>query len=314
MKKVRLILLALAMAVFQIFVFVPAQSQQKPIVSQYMFNNLVLNPAYAGVHEHLNATMAYRDQWVNMDGAPTTKSVSIHSGIKDKNIGLGMLIVNDKIGVHEDNSAYLSYSYKIRFKHANLSMGLQAGFNYLNSDFSRLNLKYAEDPLLNSMIGDFKMNFGTGLYFNTKTSYIGFSIPFIRKKRLVQDFSMQRAMEESRYYYLTAGKVLDLSYRVKVKPSFLLKVEEGMPVTGDVNINFFIDDLLNIGASYRTGDSFVGLFDVKISDYFRLGYAYDYTISDLARYTYGSHEIMLNYRINLFAPRKHKMCPGPYYF
>ena len=288
--------------------------QQKPVLSQYMFNGLVLNPAYTGVHEHLNVTFLYRDQWVNLEGAPVTQTLTAHSGIKGKKIGVGMMAVNDQIGIHSDVGFYGSYAYRIRMTNGTLSMGLQAGFNNLKSDYTLLDLKHEDDPLLSGVTSNLKMNFGTGLYYYNKTSYVGFSIPYIRKKRTIKDDNYLRDFQESRYYYLTAGKVLDLTQKVKVKPSGLLRFEEGMPVAYDLNLNFYLEDVLNVGTSYRSGDSFITLFELKLNDFIRFGYAFDWVISDISYYTRGTHEFMLNYRINLNAPRKHRMCPGPFYF
>jgi type IX secretion system PorP/SprF family membrane protein len=308
-KLIRVFLWLLLWSIpFQVF------GQQKPVVSQYMFNGLVLNPAYAGVHDHMNITAVYRDQWVNLEGAPTTKTLTAHTNLKGKNIGLGMIVSNDRIGVHSDNSIYAVYSYKIKTSVGTLSMGLQGGFNYLSSNYSLLELKDEADPLLSSTIGSMKLNFGTGIYFSTPTSYVGLSIPYIVKNRNLNNLDVANNIEDSRYYYFTAGKVLDLTNRVKVKPSALLRIEEGMPIAGDINLNFYLDDVINIGASWRSGDSFVSLFELKLNDYFRFGYAYDWIISDLSQFSNGSHEFMVNYRLNLFAPRKHKMCPGPFYF
>ncbi|MFW5759507.1 MAG: type IX secretion system membrane protein PorP/SprF [Cyclobacteriaceae bacterium] len=290
-----------------------AIGQQKPVVSQYMFNGLVLNPAYAGVHNHLDATAVYRDQWVNLEGAPSTTTFTAHSNLKGKNIGLGMMLSNDRIGVHSDNSFHLMYAYKIRTSAGTLSMGLQSGFNYLSSDYTLLNLKNEADPLLSQSLGSLKMNFGTGVYFSTPSAYIGFSVPYILKNRNI-NLDMAQQIQDSRYYYFTAGRVFDVSRKVKFKPSVLLRLEEGMPIAGDVNINLYLEDLVNVGFSWRSGDSFVSLFELKLNDFFRLGYAYDWIISDLSNFSSGSHEFMLNYRINMFAPRKHKMCPGPFYY
>lgn len=288
-------------------------AQQKPVSSQYMFNGLLLNPAYAGVHDHLNANFSYRNQWVNLEGAPSTTIFSMHSGIKHKNIGLGLLVMNDRIGAHTENAVFASYSYKIHMMHGTLSMGLQAGFNNLASDYTNLNLQEATDPFF-GVIGDTKINFGTGVFYNSDRFYAGVSIPYIRRKRTINDLDYLRSFSESRNYYVTGGLIIDLSPKVKIKPSTLLRFEDGMPVAGDMNLNLFLEEVLNLGVSYRSGDSFITLFEIKLNDYLRFGYAYDWIISDLSYYTDGTHEFMLNYRINLFAPKKHRMCPGPYYF
>jgi len=289
-------------------------AQQKPVVSQYMFNGLVLNPAYAGTNGYFSATGMLRNQWVNLDGAPRVSTLAIHSNVKNKNIGLGMVVTNDKIGVHDDLGAYFSYAYHLKLPVGKLSMGLQAGFNNLTSNFNELNLSTASDPILNDQITRFKINFGTGIYYFTENFYAGLSIPYIIKNRNFKQLDVIRNIEESRYYYFTIGKVLELSENLKIKPSGLLRIEEGMPVAYDISANLFIDDAINVGVSYREGDSVIGMFEIQLSDFLRFGYAYDYVISELSNYAQGTHEVMVNYRLNLFAPKHHRMCPGPAYF
>lgn len=289
-------------------------AQQKPVVSQYMFNGLVLNPAYAGTNGYFSATGMLRNQWVNLDGAPRVSTLAIHSNVKNKNIGLGLVVTNDKIGVHDDLGAYLSYAYHLKLPVGKLSMGLQAGFNNLTSSFNELTLSTASDPILNDQISRFKINFGTGLYYFTENFYAGLSIPYIIKNRSFKQLDVMREIEESRYYYFTIGKVFSISENLKFKPSGLLRIEEGMPVAYDVSANLFIDDAVNLGVSYREGDSMIGMFEIQLNDFLRFGYAYDWIISELSNYTQGTHEIMVNYRLNLFAPKHHRMCPGPAYF
>ena len=276
-------------------------AQQRPVYSQYMFNGLAINPAYAGSQKQLSATAVYRDQWVNFEGAPTTKSLGIHTGFAKKKVGIGLMVSSEEIGVHKDLSLYASYAYKLVFRKAVLSMGLQAGFNNLQSDFSKLNLKSSSDPFLSGNLKKFNPNFGAGLFYSTNTAYVGLSVPYIVHNRVVniKKNDLESLAREARYYFLTGGKVFDLSPRLKVKPSTLLRIQEGAPLGVDLNGNLIIDDLLNLGASYRSGDSMIFLFELKLNQNFRFGYAYDYVISDLNPYTNGSHEIMLNYSINL---------------
>lgn len=291
----------------------PVNSQQKPVYSQYMFNGLMLNPAYAAVNDYLNVTSSYRDQWVNMEGAPSTTTISAHSGLKDKNIGLGILIVNDRIGMHDEKAIYGSYAFKIRLPEGSLSMGLQAGLNHLKSDPALLELE-EYDPAFAETTTSSKINFGAGLYYNHKKFYAGASIPYLRKKREIRDGEYLKMATESRYCYVVSGLVVDVSRNMKLKPSVLLRIQEGMPIATDLNINAYLDDVLNIGMSYRWSDSFITLFELKLTDYIRFGYAYDWIMSDLSGFTAGTHEFTLNYRINLYAPKKHRMCPGPLYY
>lgn len=281
--------------------------------SQYMFNGLMLNPAYAAVYDYFNATISYRRQWVNFPGAPSTALFSAHTGLENKNIGLGLLITNDRIGMHDETGVYGFYAFKIRLPEGALSMGLQAGFNRHVSDPSLLHLE-SPDPSFAEFMTSAKINFGTGIYYHNKNFYAGLSVPYIRKKRSIKDDVYLKEASESRYYYLTSGIVLDVTHNFKLKPSTLIRFEEGMPLGVDMNMNAYLDDALNIGLSYRLGDSFTSLFELKLTDYIRLGYAHDWVVSDLSRYTNGTHELTLNYRINLYAPKKNRMCPGPMYY
>ena len=277
-------------------------AQQRPVYSQYMFNGLALNPAYAGNQKQLSVSAVYRDQWVNLEGSPTTKTLSAHTGFRKKKVGVGLMVTSEEIGVHNDISIYASYAYKLVLPKGNLAMGLQVGFNNLQSDFNKLNLRDLNDPFLAGNFKEFNPNFGAGLFYSTNTGYVGISIPYIVNNKVVSVRTvddLQSLAREARYYFITAGQVFDLNHRLKVKPSTLLRIQEGAPFGVDLNANLIIDDILNVGTSYRSGDSMIFLFELKLIENFRFGYAYDYVISDLSRYTNGSHEIMLNYSINL---------------
>lgn len=278
-----------------------AMSQQRPVFSQYMFNGLALNPAYAGNQMQFSATAVYRDQWVNFKGAPTTKTFSAHTGIKKKKIGLGLMVASEEIGVHEDISFYAYYSYKITMRKGVLSLGLQAGFNNLQSDFNKLDLKSSDDPFLSGGVEKFNPNFGTGLFYSTSTAYVGISAPYLVNNKVVsvRTDDIESLAREKRYYFITAGKVFTINPRFKVKPSTLIRAQEGAPLGVDLNANVIIDDVVNLGTSFRSGDSWIFLFELRLNENFRFGYAYDYVISDLSAYTNGSHEVMLNYTINL---------------
>ncbi|MDQ3534670.1 MAG: type IX secretion system membrane protein PorP/SprF [Bacteroidota bacterium] len=294
MKNKKLLLL-----VFLCLLACKLQAQQRPVFSQYMFNGLVLNPAYAGSQKQLSATGIFRKQWVNIEGAPSTLNATVHSGFEKKEIGMGLMISNDIIGIHNDLGVYVSYAYQITMERGTLAMGIQGGFNNLNTDFNKLNLKYGRDPILFGKVSNFNPNFGTGLYYSTQTSYIGFSVPFIINNRVFQGQEIINYAKEARYYFLSAGKVFDVHPSVKLKPSTLIRVQEGAPVGFDANINVILEDIISFGTSYRSNDAVVLLFHVIANENFTFGYAYDWTLSALNPHTRGSHEIMVNYRINL---------------
>ncbi|MFP4091907.1 MAG: PorP/SprF family type IX secretion system membrane protein, partial [Cyclobacteriaceae bacterium] len=159
-------------------------AQQNAIYSNFMFNRLAINPAYAGSQDQLNVTAIHRRQWENFEGAPSTSAFSAHKYIKDKNIGLGVMASSDQIGIHRDNRLYLVYAYKIKMKAGTLSMGLQGGFSRLSSDFSQLNLRSDRDAMMSGMRSDFNPNFGTGVYFSNANVFAGVSVPYLINNRL----------------------------------------------------------------------------------------------------------------------------------
>lgn len=276
-----------------------AWAQQRPIFSQYMFNGLVLNPAYAGNQKQFSASLLYRDQWINFEGAPKTQTLIAHTAFKDWPVGAGLIISRDQIGVHDDYSIYGSYSYKIKTLVGTLSMGLQAGFNYTVSDFNKLRTYNLSDPNFMSRLARFDPNFGTGAFFNNKTTYAGISIPFIINNKVYDKEDIISEAREARYYFLTGGHVFTINEMVKLKPSTLIRVQEGQPLGIDLNANVFLDEVVNIGASYRSGDAMIFLFEIMVNQNFTFGYAYDRTVSRIVGYTNGTHELMLTYRLGL---------------
>jgi type IX secretion system PorP/SprF family membrane protein len=292
-----------------------AFAQQKPVLSQYMFSGLVLNPAYAGRHDYTSFTAMYRDQWINVPGAPTLGTMTAQTGFKDRKIGLGLMISDDRIGVHDNISVYGSYAYYIEFRNgARFSMGVQGGVDILSSDWTKLNVYDANDPVFNGSEVNYFPNFGTGVFYYTDKMYVGFSVPYILTARKTQTNDFFRDVRHSRNYYLTGGNVFDLSPKFKFKPSFLLRIEDNMPLAVDLNANFYYDEIIDLGVSYRQGDAVIGIIGLQVNKYLKFSYAYDYIISSLTSYTKGSHELMLQYRINFAAPKHHRMCPRPQYF
>lgn len=289
-------------------------AQQRPIHSLYMFDPLLINPAYAGTQVQLSATAVYRNQWVNFPGAPKTFTASAHSGFRKSRVGVGILAGNDQIGIHNENSLYALYSYRIpmsKFDNkSSLSFGLQGGFNNLKSDFTKLNPKDATDPFASVVERNLTWNFGAGLYFRTPTYYIGLSVPYIMNNKVLTLTELTTKSKQRRYYYLTGGFTKKLSNAVKIIPSTLIRVQEQAPLSFDFNLLTVLYDVVGLGASYRLDDSIVGMFELQLNSNFHVGYAYDYTTSDLRQYSNGSHEIMINYRIKVSKWHKGVECPS----
>lgn len=294
-----------------------SEAQQRPVISQYMLNGLVLNPAYAGRHEYSNFSALYRDQWVNVPGAPVTGTFTGQTGFKDRNLGVGLMLTNDRVGAHNDVSIYGSYAYNVRLTdYSKLAFGLQAGVDNIRTDFSKVNLRPGEedDPYLTGVRNLFFPNFGLGMFYHSDKMYIGFSVPYLLSNKKLKEDDFYEEIHHSRNYYLTGGMLVDINPRLKLKPSILMRIEDNMPFAVDLNANIYIDEIFGLGASYRQGDSVIGIFEFQMNKYLKFSYAYDWILSNLTQFTRGSHELMLQYRINFNAPRKHRMCPGPLYF
>lgn len=290
--------------------------QQYPVFTQYYFNELVINPAYAGAHVQLSLTSSYRNQWVNFPGAPTTLSFSGHTALYNGKMGVGLLVNNDKIGSYSNQNVYGYYAYKIHFRDATLSMGLQAGFNFLGVDFSKLDLQDPNDPSFASM-REFKPNFGTGLYYNRKNFFVGFSVPFILNNELGTNAeTLASSIKEARYYFLRGGTIFPINPKetVKLNPSMLIRAQEGQPLSMDLNLGIVIHDVLSTGISWRSGDALIQFIDLKLSEKFHFAYSYDWTSSDLRKFSNGSHEFMLNYRAKITTKHKELNCPTYYHY
>lgn len=275
------------------------EAQQRLMLSQYMFNGLVLNPAYAGSKEFVSTAIAVRKQWAGFEGAPFSQSASIHGLLKNKKVGLGFMIVNDHIGITNSTEVYGSYAYHLRFRKSRLAMGIQAGITSYTSKLSDLvfwdpNDKVYEIPTLSSLLP----NFGGGIYYYSEYYYAGLSLPFSISYSPLDNLGVKiidNGYNLTRHYYFTAGGMIGKSRTLKARPSVLVKYVENAPVQYDLNLNFLINEIFWVGASYRSEDAVVAIFEFQASRKLRIGYSADYTLGRLKNYSAGSHEIMLGY-------------------
>lgn len=305
----------LVTTLFVLILWYWCEAQQYPVFTQYYFNELVINPAYAGNHVQLSLTAMYRNQWVNFPGAPKTFSFSGHTALAKNKVGVGLMVNHDEIGSYKNEHIYASYAYKIHFPNATLSMGLQAGINLLGADYSKLDLQTPGDAAFYNILNVVKPNFGAGLFYTKKNFFVGFSVPFILNNKIANSVEgLLGQLKEARYYFFRTGVVfpIDKMQKVKMNPSILIRTQEGQPLSFDVNSAFIFYDVFSAGASYRSGDSFITFIDLKISESFHFGYSYDWTQSDLNRYSNGTHEFMLNYRTRLRGVHKDPDCPQYY--
>jgi len=272
-------------------------AQQEPMYSQYMFNMIQINPAYAGNRAVDNITTIYRNQWVGIKGAPTTANISWDKRLEGSNVGYGLQVYNDHLGIESSSGLQAFYSYRLPFQKSCLTFGLSAGVLNYNAAFSHVITTQEGDPLFQELTNGWLPTVGIGALYATDNCYIGLSVPALLQTKIYSN-TYQVTSGANIHYFLTSGYIFNASEILKIKPSILIKVVKGAPVQCDFNVNSWINDKIGLGMSYRTGDSFVGMFEIQLSPDLRLGYAYDYTISNLKSYSNGTHELMLRFELN----------------
>ncbi|OIQ15621.1 type IX secretion system membrane protein PorP/SprF [Lacinutrix sp. MedPE-SW] len=299
-----------------IFSFGFTFAQQLPQFSQYMFNTISINPAYAGSRETLSVVGLHRSQWVGLEGGPSTQTLSIHSPLKDEKVGLGLSIINDQLGFENFVFVYGDFSYTIQTgEKTKLAFGLKAGFTHYNLDTIGFldDEQVYSDPFFSDISSRWNPNIGVGLFWHTNKWYVGLSAPRI----LRTDYNLANRVDTVDYvalervgYYLTGGYVFNLSENTKLKPAVLAKVVNGAPISFDINANLLFFEKLWVGGGYRYNQDTTtlgALVDFQIDKQLRIGYTYEYFLSDLRPYTSGTHEILLMYE--LFKPQKRIKSP-----
>jgi type IX secretion system PorP/SprF family membrane protein len=272
-------------------------SQQDAQYTQYMYNTINVNPAYAGSRGVMSIFGLHRTQWVGLDGAPVTNAFSVNSPIENTNLGVGLSFVNDRIGPTVENTISTDLSYTIPVSETyKLSFGIKATANLFSFDRDKLNIQNQADPLLQSLSNNFSPNVGAGAYFHSDKSYLGLSVPnFFQTKRYNDnDYAVYK---ERMNAYLIGGYVFDLSPNLKFKPAFLGKMVQGAPLQLDVSGNFLINDKFVLGAAWRWSAAASLMAGFQVSDGLYIGYGYDLETTKLAHYNSGSHEIFLRYEL-----------------
>jgi type IX secretion system PorP/SprF family membrane protein len=291
MFTVNRLLSALALMFFSM----SAYGQQEPMYSQYMFNMLNINPAYAGSRGAISTVALYRNQWVGFPGAPRTTSFSFDMPLQNKKIGIGAQFYDDRIGIERTTGFNAMYAFRFQFAGSGtLSLGLQAGLLNYQANYTEVNTYVPNDPAFSSNVRGILPAFAAGIYYNSDKFYVGFSAPALLKTKIKYNNAAEIASVTSRdlHLFLTAGTVFDLNQDLALKPSMLIKAVSGAPVQMDLNVNLWLQNKIAIGASYRTGDAIVGMVEFQFNQQFRFGYAYDKTFSNLGTLVNGTHELM----------------------
>ncbi len=272
-------------------------AQQKAMFTQYMFNGLVINPAYSAIDEALNVTALARQQWAGFKGAPNTQTLTVHSPVKNSNTSAGMIIMRDQIGeVIRENGLSGTLAHRVRIENDTyLALGLNGGISKYIAEYSLTGSQSAlVDPLFadqNSM----RVNLGFGLMLFSERFYAGFSSPFFYYRDLEGPSASRTAYKP--HYLLQGGYLTDLGPDIKFKPNMLVKYVSGSPVQVDLNANFLFKEKIWLGGSLRSMDSIDLIAELQLTPAVQLGYSYDFTTSQLAQVEKGSHEIMLSFRV-----------------
>jgi len=261
-------------------------AQHNSSYSQYMFNGLLLNPAYAGSNEALNLTALYRKQWLGINGSPTTMNFTAHMPLKNEKVSLGIILVGEKLGVSEHNKLNFVYAYRFKLLKGQFSLGLQAGFDAHRANWEQVRTTQLRDP-------SFAVNIekrilpqaGFGIYYYNKSLFVGLSIPSI----IANNFNLYKTT------LFNLGCIMNLFENFNIKPALLIKYILNSPTDANLSTTFYWKDIFGLGLGCSVNRTAQAYMDLKVNNQFRFGYAYDYPFNNLQNYNSGSHEIMLRY-------------------
>lgn len=292
-----------------LFIGLFANAQQEAQYTQYMYNTANVNPAYAGSRESLSVLLMHRTQWVGLDGAPVTNTFTSHSPLGESKLGLGVSVINDRLGPSEENMVSVDLSYYIQtasqFK---LAFGVKGTANFLNVDFNKTKIFDPNDGLIRANIDNrFFPNIGAGVLLYSDKTYFGVSIPYMLEQKYY-DNDVQFVASEKMHLHVIGGYVFDLNDNLKFKPAIKAKAVKGAPLQLDFSANFLFNEKFTVGGAYRWDAAWSALAGFQISKSWLIGYAYDKDVTNLGSFNSGSHEIFLRYELfksnsKVLAPR-----------
>lgn len=296
---------------------ISAKAQYDAMFTQYMFNEMYINPGYTGSKEAMAVNLAHRQQWVNFPGRPITTSFTLHGPLANNKMGLGISVLNERIGKLNRNILYLNYAYRIKTgEKGHLSFGLMGGIHNQVNKLSELKATETGDiQVSNNTPSLMSPNFGTGIYYYTNKFYAGISIP-----RMIDDSYMfdqkgeiiaSNSFKVSKFhYYLTVGNVFEINDDLKIKPQAMVKMVQNSPLQYDINVNFLIKNKIWAGIAYRSSSDISALIGLQVNPQLLINYSYDYALTAIQKYSQGSHEITIGY---LFSYKQQKVVTPRYF-
>lgn len=283
-----------SIVIFVIF-FLNISAQEKTILySHYGFNGLAINPAYSGSHEMLSIGLSHRSQWIGFEGAPSYNIVNLHTPLRNTKMGLGILVMNESIGLRKYTGIYLNYAHRIKLGQGKLALGLKAGM--ATGSVDQIDLEN-DDYIFNENSKNYILpNFGLGIYYYIKSFYAGLSVPLLLGYKTNNAGEVVPYHDFSKYaYYLTTGIKLKMARNWKVYPSALVEYNRGTGLVADGGVSLLYKDVLRVGGSYRSKGALVMLMDYKITYQLKIGFAYDYGLKDINEYNRSSVEVAIEY-------------------
>ncbi|HEX2396342.1 MAG TPA: type IX secretion system membrane protein PorP/SprF [Bacteroidales bacterium] len=277
-----------------LLIYTVVSAQEKSILySHYSFNGLAINPAYTGSHEMLSISLSHRSQWVGFDGAPSFNILGIHTPYKNTRMGLGLLVMNESIGLRKYTAIYANYAHRMNLGRGKLALGLKGGISTGNLKTADLDNEVVYGA---NSIRYLLPNFGVGAYYYTKKFHAGISVPLLLGYEATETGDVTLYHDFSKYaYYLTAGVKVDIATYWQIEPSGLIEYDKAGGIIADAGMSVLYKDALKVGASYRSKQAVVMLLDFKVNYQLRVGVAYDYGLNELNDYNRSSFELALEY-------------------
>jgi type IX secretion system PorP/SprF family membrane protein len=263
------------------------------LYSQYLYNKITINPAFAGGNDVFTVSISTRNQWLGHEGAPKTQTLSSHVPLKNTKIALGLLLSHETIGARNYTSAFFNYAYRLKLSYGNVALGIRGGIISGNLNIEDM----SEDPVYNNETSNYLLpNFGIGGYFYTNKLFVGLSIPLLLGYKNGENARLKPYHSLRSYsYYIISGYTFMLSVNWKFQPAILLNYEMSLSYNFDINLNAIYRNIIRGGITYRTNNSLVFLFDYKFTYQFRAGFAYDYGFGEINKYNHSAFELFLQY-------------------
>lgn len=293
------IMLRITLIILLISTATSVWAQQDVQYTQFMFNKLYFNPAYAGSKEAFCISAIYRKQWINIPGSPRNMTVNMHAPFWKQRMGLGLSITNDNIGLTDRWNFSLSYAYRIKLKNESyFNIGLRGSINYMTIRWDQAQTTQSFDQSVPGAVSSKVLpNFGAGVFYQARNWYVGLSMPRLFRNRIDFNNNSNSTLEPEleQHYFMMGGAEFALSKNVKINPNLMFKYVPDTPFDADINLSFIFFDKILFGVTYRLGDSVDAILQWRIVPQFTISVAYDFTLTQLQTYNAGSVEVMLEY-------------------